>query len=284
MDVSVIIVNYNTCKLLDKCLESIKKTTQDVTYEIIVVDNDSHDDSREMIKTKYPWVKLIESENNLGFGRANNLGFEHSKGRYIFLLNSDTILIENSIKILSNTLDANTSIGAVGATLVDGNNQQVHSYGIFPSVFRKLFKRRFVIKGVDFKEDQNVDYITGADLMIPRAVWLQLDGFDPHFFMYYEETDLQKRMALLGYKRVIVPSTKIIHLEGGSSINKTTSTTGSEWKKITMFKSMMYYMKKHSSWIEFFLLKFILKAKYKYLAKTNLNKSVYYNNLLNCIK
>lgn len=282
MDVSVIIVNYNTCALLDNCLESIKFHTQDIQYEVIVVDNASSDGSIEMVTQKHPWVKLIESKINLGFGKANNLGFEYSSGKNIFLLNSDTILVENSIKTLSRELDKDDSIGAVGGILIGPDHNQVHSYGKFPSILKKLLGINFVISNVNSTKPLSVDYITGADLMIPRPVWRKTGGFDPNFFLYYEETDLQKRIASLGYNRVIIPYTNIIHLEGESTKSK--SGTINEWKNITMFKSMIYYMKKHSSSLSFKALIHLLRIKYTYLIWTNSDRQDYYNKLIDCLK
>lgn len=284
MDVSVIIVNYNTCKLLDNCLESIYRYTKDISFEIIVVDNASTDGSQQMIKSKYSWVKLIESNENLGFGRANNLGFKHSIGRNIFLLNSDTLLIDNSIKTLSDYLEKDNSIGAVGATLIDSDRKQIHSYGDFPTIFNKIVQKNFLHNAEDVKCVKYVDYITGADIMIPREVWLKLDGFDSNFFLYYEETDLQKRMTLLGYKRVLCPFTSIIHLEGASSKNSENYHKSNEWKKIVMFKSMMYYFKKHSSNIGFTCFRTVLLLKYSVSSLFVKNSSNYFNKLINLLK
>lgn len=284
MDVSVIIVNYNTCELLDNCLEAIRNHTHDVEYEVIVVDNASTDKSRDMIYEKYPWVSFVESDKNLGFGQANNLGFKYSIGRNIFLLNSDTLLIENSIKILSDTLDNDKTIGAVGGILIGKDGQQVHSYGKFPTFWGKLLGKKFVITDVDFKENTKVDYITGADLMIPRSVWDKTGGFDPEFFLYYEETDLEKRIASLGYHRVLAPSTKIIHLEGESAKIERNSSGKDNWKNIVMFRSMLYYMKKHSRFLTFKLMKLLLRIKYYILSVMCSKRNNYYRQLIEYIQ
>lgn len=284
MDVSVIIVNYNTQKQLDDCLFSIKQKTHGICYEVIVVDNASGDDSVAMVGRKYPWVKLIESETNLGFGKANNLGFKYATGRNIFLLNSDTILIENSVKTLCEALDRDNSIGAVGAILIGKDRRQKHSFGKFPTLKSKFLGNDFVIKGADFKECRDVDYITGADLMLPRSLMVKLGGFDPELFLYYEETDLQKRMATLGYRRVILPNTKIIHLEGESSKNTSSSENTKGWKNIIMFKSMVYYLKKHSNPLGFKILTMGLLIKYSFLKARNENKADYYQQIINCLK
>lgn len=283
MDVSVIIVNYNTRQLLYNCISSIIKHTFDIEYEIIVVDNASIDGSQEMVRDFFPFVHLVESETNLGFGKANNLGFDYSSGRNIFLLNSDTLLIENSIKILSEVLDSDTSIGATGGLLINSNNQQVHSYGIFPSIKHKLQGKDFVIRNINFKENRSVDYITGADLMISRSTWLTLGGFDPNFFLYYEETDLQKRMEKMGFKRILVPKTRIIHMEGESTKVNSDRSSKNEWKSLIMFNSMVYYLKKHSSSISFMLFKNLLMAKYMYFVKRKSKNKTLYNDFINCL-
>ncbi len=102
MDVSIIIVSYNTCDILSACLNSIKEQTKEISYEVIVVDNDSKDNTKLMIENNYQWVKIIKSSVNLGFGRANNLGVSYARGKYLFFLNSDTVLINNAVYYFSN--------------------------------------------------------------------------------------------------------------------------------------------------------------------------------------
>ncbi|AZI56565.1 glycosyltransferase family 2 protein [Epilithonimonas vandammei] len=245
MDVSIIIVNYNTLKMTKECIDTIFKYTNGLHFEVILVDNASEDGSKDFFG-KDDRVTYIYSEQNLGFGRANNLGYEKSNGRYIFLLNSDTLLIENSVLHFFHFMEKFSSdfkIGACGCILVDINLQQIHSYGYFPSV-RMIFKDFLVYskkilrikKGINeqlvFNENGSidVDYITGADLFLRKEYIENLSTFfESDYFMYYEETDLQYRMAVQGYKRCIINNTKIIHLEGGSLNTQ-------EFKKKSVFK------------------------------------------------
>ncbi len=227
MDVSVIIVNYNTKKLLENCLQSVFLHTVDVVFEVIVVDNASIDGSQQMIKEKFSKVKLIESEENLGFGRANNMGIEIAQGRYLFLLNSDTELKNNAIHIFFHYMEnQNTkeNIGAIGSLLIDEEGKYCHSYGMFPSVFNnKLFHSEAFLHGKkEFDKQENeyeVDYVTGADLFVSANLFRKLNGFDNDFFMYYEETDLQFRMKKQGLSNRIIKGPRISHLEGGSIKN-----------------------------------------------------------------
>src|SRR5690348_12526562 len=134
MNVSIIIVNYNTKDLLSNCIGSIYSNTKDVDFEIIIVDNASIDGSQELIKEKFPEVVLIESEVNLGFGKANNLGAEFAKGDYLFLLNSDTILQNNAVFYFLDFYKKNNNlnIGCLGGMLVDENGEIIHSAEQFP--------------------------------------------------------------------------------------------------------------------------------------------------------
>lgn len=261
MDVSVIIVNYNTKALLANCLNSIVSQTFNVEYEIIVVDNNSSEPLQDLLEDRFPYVKLIQSEINLGFGKANNLGAKSAKGNYLFFLNSDTVLLNNAIKLFFDFMinyEENFKIGALGCWLEDNNGAITNSYGFFPTVkneFKYLSGKTLEKLGLKKKcKNQNksteVDFITGADIFISYDVFKELNGFDPKFFMYYEETDLQKRMALNHLKRLIIPMPRIIHLEGGS--------TGAG-KKINYQALMMsqeslnYYIKKHFTGIHYML-------------------------------
>lgn len=218
---SIIIINYNTYKLVENCIQSIRQFILSIDYEIIIVDNDSSD--RDILhRLKAPDLRIILSEENLGFGKANNLGYTYSKGKFILLLNPDTLLIDNSLELLINIAEYNSN-ACYGGILLDENRQNTHSFGKFPTL--KLFIKQYIKSYLPFiRSHQNlqlthitkVDYITGADLLIPRSVIEKFGLFNPAFFMYYEETDLQKRYNLAGIPSYIVPNVNIIHLDGGS--------------------------------------------------------------------
>lgn len=238
VQVSIIIVNYNTKDLTRDCLKSIFEQTQEIEFEVIVSDNASTDGSVEMIRSEFPQVVLIENHTNLGFGAANNRGLKIAKGEFIFYLNSDTILLNNAVKLFydywQNAPDKD-EIGVLGAMLLDGNGQTIHSFGQIKSIDTKLkelfrcwigISRRTLkyffthkLNKVVFEHNQanffgEVSYVTGADMFLKNN---EMAKFDERFFMYCEETDLQLQLKKEGKKSFIIEGPMIIHLSGGST-------------------------------------------------------------------
>ena len=226
-DVSVIIVNYKTVNLILDCVRSIYEQTEGVSYEIIVVDNNSEDGFQERIQELFPEVVCLPLSENIGFGRANNEGLKIAKGRNIFFLNPDTLLLNNAVKILSDYLDSHSEVGICGGNLYDVEMRPMHSYRMYlPGILWELndLSGNLVDKLLWGKNRQfnhtgksrSVGYITGADMMVRREVLDRVGCFSPRFFMYYEETELTYRIKKAGYKVVSVPRAKIQHLEGKS--------------------------------------------------------------------
>lgn len=268
MDVSVIIVNYNTRDLLLQCLASIEKQTKDVSYEVIVVDNASNDDSEVCVKRNFQDVIFLKNEINVGFGSANNRGAQVAKGKYLFLLNSDTVLENNAIKCMFDFMEHNSDsykIGAVGGLLSDVYGRIIHSSRDFPTFGKILLETLYSYLGAKYDKEQKdffgenfffVEYITGADLFLKRDLFNSLHGFDKSFFMYFEETDLQKRMFLLGYKSAIIAGPKIIHLEGASFFRNVEQQI-SNTRRIMYDKSKLIYVKKHYKYLSFLIFKIL---------------------------
>ena len=265
MDVSIIIVNYNTCELTKQCIDSIFEKTDGVSFEVIVVDNDSKDDSIKVL-SQDSRITFVASDANLGFGKANNLGVEHSLGKYIFFLNSDTLLVNNAVKLFFDFMEQhqiNKSVGAIGCLLMDNQLRRIHSFADFPKVGRFLadewtdhFLKRFnkstkrlddrVEIPVD-KEFFSVDYVTGADIFVNRSVLEKYGGFDKDFFMYYEESEMQNRWKRLGgLQSFIVKGPEIIHLEGKSQQGQNYS------KYLRQLRSQMIYFKKTCSPVKYY--------------------------------
>lgn len=254
-DVSIIIVNYNTCKLTQNCINSIFEKTNDVSFEIIVVDNNSTDASLQELAADSRIV-FIEAHDNLGFGKANNLGVKYAKGKYLLFLNSDTFLLNNALKHFVSFYETYSNVlhlGAIGCVLLDGNFRRTHSMGPFPTMTKllkmewgNLIMRRFgkqmkhhddfYLKYSD-KDYFSVDYVTGADLFVSHEVIEKYGCFDSDFFLYYEETEMQFRWKKSGLQSYIVCGPQIVHLEGASQKR-------SPKKQFVILRSMMLYCRK----------------------------------------
>lgn len=280
IDVSVVIVNYNTKKLTLECLNSIVNLTKNVNYEIIVVDNSSIDGSQDEISKAFSDVRLICLNENIGFGRANNKGVEVATGEFLFFLNSDTILLNNAIFYFYQFFKNNQNHKYVcgGSLLLNLSHKYTHSSNKFPTTssllkslvlgyINKIIRlnlndEEFIFLDSNFFE---VDYVTGADLFMYANKFKEIGGFDPKFFMYFEETDLQKRLSRFGYKSIVINGPQIIHLEGGSS------KSNSLRKKNIITQSMFVYLKKHSTLVSYvffrffyFCLRFPVLLSFKY--------------------
>ena len=259
MNVSIIIVNYNTKQLLSDCIDSIYRQTIGVDFEIIVVDNASTDESEVYICHRFPDIKWISSGENLGFGRANNLGVQYAKGEYLFLLNSDTVLCNNAVGIFYEyaQIHKNEKIGVLGVRLLDDKLRPNKSYGNFPSPKNEIYYllgKLGIKNNMNILKNKDIDYVIGADMFIRKSIFKYFGGFDPKIFMYYEETDLQYRMANKGLIRRIIEGPQIIHLEGGSF--------GSQGLTLNRFimaqKSYNYYLKKHYTGFKYILYKMMV--------------------------
>lgn len=231
MDVSIIIVNYNTIRLTEQCIRSVIEHTKGVEYEIIVVDNNSGDDIETVIPALFgdSGCRIVcrKLRGNVGFGRGNNEGFKLASGKYLFCLNPDTILQNNAVRILSDFLERHRDTGACGGNLFSLDMRPNHSFRrMLPGIRWELdlllfgkIERWLYGKDTEFNHSGRpleVGYITGADLMMRRDVAEAVGGFSPQFFMYFEETDLCSKIRRQGYRIMSVPEARIVHLEGGS--------------------------------------------------------------------
>lgn len=290
MQISIIIVNYNTKHLTADCIDSIIAKTSEVEYEIILVDNASSDGSQEKFSSDGR-ILFLEAGDNLGFGKANNLGAQHAKGDYIFFLNSDTLLLNNAIYEMWRYCEEHKedNIGGLGCILCDGNNQRCHSYAKL-NTWKDIVKSYFIapfckskakeIMAMDAEDESKdafeVGYVTGADLFVSRKVIDECGCFDPDFFMYSEESEMQWRFKKHGYKNMIIKSPNIMHLEGMSQAKKKSPTM----KKIIMTQSSLYlYVKKTSSKFEYLLFQLLFpmtRLPFLLLAKRSIRDKLMY--------
>lgn len=267
MDLSVIIVNWNTKSLLRDCLSSIYKLTKGIRFEVIVIDNNSKDDSQEMVEKEFPQVHLIPNKSNLGFSKANNRGLKIAKGKYFFLLNSDTYLIENSLKKLKEEAEKHPRIGTLSPLLLNADRSIQQSVGFFPHLPQVLLWMTFIDDlplgsflnpyHVDhssfYKSQHEIGWGTGAALLISKVVYKVVGGLDEAIFMYGEDVEWCYRIKKAGYKVIFSPVTKIVHIGGGSVKQVRTSAFVGE------YRGLIYFYKKYKNTLSLQILIALLK-------------------------
>ena len=262
IDVSVIIVSYNVIKFLQKCLESLYKTPTEVKFEVLVVDNNSTDGSAEMIQLNFPLVHWIQNDHNKGFAAANNQAIMQSSGRYIWMLNPDTILVDDALSPLVNLLDENPQAAVCGSRLLNHDYSLQPSCYPFPTLgreFWRLFHLDLIRKIAEYPMHQwdldkpvEVDNIQGASLLLRRAFLDQIGLLDDSFFMYTEEVDLNYRLKKAGWKIYWEPRSKIIHYGGQSTkLNQTAMF-------LQLYKTKIQFFRKHYSGITTSFYKLVL--------------------------
>lgn len=292
-DLSIIIVNWNGARVLENCLESIDRNRAGLKLEIILVDNNSSDESLLLVKEKYPWVRLLKNCSNLGFARATNKGLRLATSPYLLLLNNDTEVMPGALPALLSYLKKNGEVGAVGAMAVNPDGSPQLSYGFFPTFYTllvryllchetpqdaiflkqinlfqpgitdKAMKLGCVPEQCEYPED--VDYVSGACLMTRREVLEKVGYLDEDFFAYFEDTDWCLRVKQAGLKVVFCPYGRIIH-------HVSTSFKATGQKESFFLRSMLIYVTKH------FGREVAVEAR-RWLEKIFRNKEIYFNRL-----
>ncbi|WP_445634874.1 N-acetylglucosaminyl-diphospho-decaprenol L-rhamnosyltransferase [Nostoc sp. DSM 114161] len=266
ISVSIILVNYNGAELLPDCLNSIQKFIDIPSYEIIVVDNASSDSSVELIAEKFPQVRLIKQTQNRGFGAGNNAGAKVASGKFLFLLNTDTIITYNILPHLIDLMQADSQIGIIGPKLLNPDGSFQISVSPALGIKGEYEARQMHLNYLNnsernsieqkFQQTQEVDIVVGAAFFIRSSLFQELNGFDENFFMYFEESDLCQRAQYQGYKIIYTPDVSLIHLKG-YSIQKSANAMAIEYRR-----SQIYFYEKHRPWWEQLLLRIYLFYKF----------------------
>ncbi|MBL6646826.1 MAG: glycosyltransferase family 2 protein [Flavobacteriaceae bacterium] len=231
LELSVVILNYNVQYFLNLCLESVVEATRNLDAEIIVVDNASNDGSVDMVRKKFPQVRCVVNNENTGFSKGNNIGVKHAKGKYICILNPDTVVSENSFESLLRFCNQNDNVGVVGPKLVDGSGMFLKEckrgaptpWNAFTKItaLYKLSKRWFGAY-YNMKLDENTTgktaAVVGAFMMLKKSIFNEIGGFDESFFMYFEDDDFCYRITQMGYQNYYVPTSTCIHFKGESTL------------------------------------------------------------------
>lgn len=267
MELSIIIVNWNTKKLLSNCLDSIAKNIDGISKELFVVDNNSTDGSQIFIKENYSYVNLIENTENLGFSKANNIALRKAVGKYLLLLNSDTVVEPSAISLMIDFLEKNPSTGMVGPKLLNSDgtiqpacrrsipNPKVAFYRI--TGLSKLLpgNKEFAKYNLTFKsseELQEVEAISGACMMIKKKTMDEIGLLDEDFFMYGEDIDWCYRLGQKGWKIYYIPCARVIHRHRASSERRRFKST------LNFYHAMYIFYKKHFSNRKNFIMNFFV--------------------------
>lgn len=257
IDLSIIIVNWNTKGLLLRCLKSLKQILQKPGVEVFVVDNGSTDGSKETVRAEFPEVILIDNPSNLGFAMANNQAMSLSKGKYILLLNPDTQVKEGAVETLLSFMKAHLEVGVAGAQLLNPDGSKQNSIANFPSLatellnkslLRWLFPDRFPGKERGYSTPIEVDSVIGACMMVRRKAIERVGMLDEEYFLFLEETDWCYRMKKGGWKVYHVPQAEVIHFQGKSA------EKDKKRAKIEYYRSRYLFFKKHRGAWQWFVL------------------------------
>jgi GT2 family glycosyltransferase len=266
--VSVILVNYNNLEGTREAVKSVKQRSPE--SEIIIVDNNSKDESVEGLRREFADIKLIALSENKGFGAGNNKGAAVAHGEYLLFLNSDTLLLEDTPSLLAAMMEADRHIAACGPRLVNGDNTFQLSFGSDPSLLNE-WKLRRIRRGLlrgnasvrtelesRYLGKREIDWVTGAAIMVRRDVFEKVGGFDETFFMYFEDADLCRRIRELGLKVLFSPSSSVVHFGGNRQLNPG-STVALEYRR-----SQLYYYQKNVRGLSYHLLRCYLICKFSF--------------------
>lgn len=259
LEVTIVIVNWNTRDFLRSCVQSVIDQCKDCSYEIIVIDNASEDSSHEMIESEFPLVQLIANSSNKGFAFACNQGMRIAKGRYVLLLNPDTIVLDNAISKCIAFSDTRPDAGIVGCQVLGDKASILRTCFRFPSPVTILltqlgFSSRFTnsrllgyseMGGWDRKDEREVDVVTGMFMLVKQSAIEKVGLMDEDYFMYAEEADWCYRFKKAGFNRVFTPIAKIIHVDGGK---KSTSQIPKRMF-VQKQKSLLLFQKKHRGFL-----------------------------------
>jgi len=254
MNLTVIIVNYNVKHFLEQCLHSVFKSLEGLEGEVIVIDNNSVDGSCQMLREKFSDVTLIENEKNLGFSKANNQGIRSSKGKYILLLNPDTIVQEDTFRKCFDFMESHNDAGSLGVKMIDGKgNYLPESKRSLPTPKVSFFKifglsalfpkskifGLYHLGYLDKNETHKIEILPGAFMFIRRSVLEKVGILDEAFFMYGEDIDLSYRIKLAGFENYYYPGTTIIHYKGESTKKSSINYV------VVFYKAMIIFARKH---------------------------------------
>lgn len=224
MKLSIVILNYNVRYFLELCIKSVQAAIANIDAEIIVVDNDSEDDSCSMVKNLFPEIKLIENKENYGFSKGNNIGVSIAKGDYLCILNPDTVVAEDTFIKLLKFYENKTKIGATSCKLIDGAGrflpESKRNVPLVNAALKKLLgnSKYYYANHLQPNDTGEIDVLVGAFMFMRTQVFNEVNGFDEDYFMYGEDIDLSYKILKAGYKNYYYGDVSIIHFKGESTL------------------------------------------------------------------
>ena len=251
MKLSIVIVSYNVRSYLEQCLQSVQKALEGINGEVYVVDNHSEDDSVAVVRTNYPWVKLIDNQENVGFARANNVAIRQSEAEYVLLLNPDTIVDEDTLREALDFMDTHLEAGGAGVmmhnadgTLAPESRRAVPTPWV--SCLKMLgFTKRYYMSHLPWDQPSQIEVISGAFCLLRKKALDEIGLLDETFFMYGEDIDLSYRLLKGGWQNWYLPYS-IIHFKGKS-------TQKSDYRYVHIFyQAMLIFFRKHYGHLSFF--------------------------------
>ncbi|WP_445455262.1 glycosyltransferase family 2 protein [Flavobacterium sp. HNIBRBA15423] len=253
MQLSVIILNYNVRYFLEQCVLSVQKALENIDGEIIVIDNNSSDASCEMMKTRFPNIKLIENTQNLGFPKGNNIGVAEAKGEYVCILNPDTVVAEDTFTKILNTEHWQPNTGIIGCKLIDGTGNFLPEskrgvptpwvaftkiFGLYKVFSKVSWFNQYYAQHITENESGKVDILVGAFMMMRKSLYLEVGGFDENCFMYSDDIDLSYEILQKGFDNYYFHETTVIHYKGESTVRD-----GTYMKRFR--EAMQFFYEKH---------------------------------------
>lgn len=273
-EIAVIIINYNSSQLTQECINSIiDKTAIEIKYQIIVVDNCS--EAADYLSLKqfcdahtFKNLQLIRSKINTGFGGGNMTGFHFANANYIAFINNDTLFLNDCLAILKSAIAKDNTIAVVGGQSYTETGKKMIAFDHFASIAKELFGRDFIEtinpkkypkRNLEYTEPLKVNYVQGSFMMLKTADFNEVGGFDTNIFLYYEETDLCKRLEKIGKSTFLIPDAKYIHYHGASTPQNIAIKT-------ELKISLLYVIRKHYGYFSFWFLLNFLRINYSFSA------------------
>lgn len=284
-DIAAIIINYNSSKLTQECIDSIvEKTATDLNYQIIVVDNCSQIADYKLLEDfckshSFKNLQLVRSKINTGFGAGNMAGYQYANAKYVAFVNNDTLFLNDCFSILKTAIEKDNSIAMVGGQSFTETGKRMVAFDHFASISKELFGRDFLEKvnpkkypkrKFEYTNPQKVNYVQGSFMFTRTSDFNEVGGFDTNLFLYYEETDLCMRLEKIGKSCYLIPEAQYVHYHGASTPQSITIKT-------ELKISLLYIIRKHYGYLSYwFLLNYLrinyifstlFKPKYSYLLK-----------------